>query len=386
MIMRTQDEKIRELIAEQAAEWHVAHSEGALSPQQASAFMHWLRISPTHVAEYLAIAALARDVSEAARHSTASVLDLAYKEESVLPLRNDSALSTRGVSSPQMHRAFSSRRPHHVSQWPRVPWLAMAASLLVASLAALAGVHWLGSNSDVQTFSTGRGEERSLQLSDNTLVQLDSDSAITVRFDGSRRQVVLNRGQAFFKVFKDPARPFSVRVGDSLIRDIGTAFDVYQRKADTTITVAEGRVQVWSGPSAGMPKHWWSWLRPTGAPSGAPMADLRAGEQVRIASAGKVISQGAVDMQQALAWTRGRIAFDNEVVAQVAAEFNRYNNVQISMEDGSVGELPISGTFNVHDVSTFVAFLGTLPHVRVEKRGDHILVGVDREKKQHIHE
>jgi transmembrane sensor len=135
-----------------------------------------------------------------------------------------------------------------------------------------------------------------------------------------------------------------------------------------------------------MPKHWWSWWRPTGASSGAPMADLRAGEQVRIASAGKVISQGAVDMQQALAWTRGRIAFDNEVVAQVAAEFNRYNNVQISMEDGSVGELPISGTFNVHDVSTFVAFLGTLPHVRVEKRGDHILVGVDREKKQHIHE
>jgi transmembrane sensor len=107
---------------------------------------------------------------------------------------------------------------------------------------------------------------------------------------------------------------------------------------------------------------------------------------VRIASAGKVISQGAVDMQQALAWTRGRIAFDNEVVAQVAAEFNRYNNVRISMEDGSVGELPISGTFNVHDVSTFVAFLGTLPHVRVEKHGDHIFVGVDREKKRHIRE
>jgi transmembrane sensor len=94
-----------------------------------------------------------------------------------------------------------------------------------------------------------------------------------------------------------------------------------------------------------------------------------------------LISPPAVDVQQAVAWTHGRIAFDNEAVARVAAEFNRYNNVQISMEGASVGALPISGTFNVHDVNTFVAFLGTLPHVHVEKHGDHIFVGVDREKK-----
>jgi transmembrane sensor len=346
--------------------------------------MHWLRISPTHVAEYLTIAALARDVSDAARHSTSSVLDLAEEEgESVQSLRNESVLSTGGISSPQMHRALFPRRSRHISQRPRVPWLAVAASLLVASLAALAGVHWFGLNPDVQTFATGRGEERSLQLSDNTLVQLDSDSAITVRFDGSRRRVAVEQGQAFFKVFKDPERPFSVQVGKSLIKDIGTAFDVYRREADTTITVAEGRVQVWNGPSIQTPKHWWSWLRPASDSSGAPVADLRAGERVRIASTGKIISQGEADMQEALAWTHGRIAFDNEAVAQVAAEFNRYNNVRISMEDGSVGELPISGTFNVHDVNTFVAFLGTLPHVRVERRGDHIFVGADREKNRH---
>lgn len=385
--MHTQDEKIRELIAEQAAEWHVGHSEGALSPQQARAFMHWLRISPVHVAEYLKIAALARDVSDAARRSTASTLELASEEgEPVQPLRTQRMASTGEISSPRMHRMRSSRRSRHASRWPRARGLAAVAGLLVVSLAAWTGVHWLASNADVQTFATGRGEERSLQLQDNTLVQLDSDSAITVRFDGSRRQVVLDRGQAFFKVFKDPVRPFSVQVGDSLIRDIGTAFDVYRRKADTTITVAEGRVQVWSGPSSRTSTHWWSWLRPAGGPAGAPVADLRAGEQVRIASTGKIISQGEVDMQEALAWTHGRIAFDNQAVAQVAAEFNRYNNVQISMEDGSVGELPISGTFNVHDVSTFVAFLGTLPHVRVEKHGDHIFVGVDREKNRHSHD
>ena len=120
-------------------------------------------------------------------------------------------------------------------------WAAAAAGILLVSLATLAGAYWLGSHARVQTFATGHGEERSLQLPDNTLVQLDSDSAITIRFNEGQRRVVVDRGQAFFKVSKDPARPFSVQVGDSLIRDIGTAFNVYQRTVDTTVTVAEGR-------------------------------------------------------------------------------------------------------------------------------------------------
>lgn len=385
--MHTPDEKLRELIAEQAAEWHVAHSDGGLSPQQARAFMHWLRTSPTHVAEYLAITALAKDAGDAARRSTAPVPDLAGQDETpVRSLRAGHAVSTDGISSPQAHRALSSSRLRRVPRRSRVRWLAAAAGLVAASLAVLVGVHWPGWNTDVQTFATGRGEERSLQLPDNTLVQLDSDSAITIRFDGSRRRVAVDRGRAFFKVFKDPARPFSVQAGDSLIRDIGTAFDVYRRKADTTITVSEGRVQVWNEASIQDSRHWWSWLRPAGSSVGAPVADLGAGEQVRIDGKGQVAALGSVDMQQALAWTHGRIAFDNEAVAQVAAEFNRYNNVQISVEGASIGAVPITGTFNVHDVGTFVAFLGTLPGVHAEAHGDRILVSAGHGKERSPHE
>lgn len=380
--MRTQDEKLRELIAEEAAEWHVAHAEGGLRPHQARAFMHWLRTSPVHVAEYLAIAEVARGAGEAARQSTTPIPDLESGEETpVRSLHGDHATSIDGISSPHMHRVLSPRGSRQAARRPRTRWVAVAAGILIVSLATLAGAYWLGSNTRVQTFATGHGEERSLQLPDNTLVQLDSDSAITIRFNEGQRLVVVDRGQAFFKVFKDPARPFGVQVGDSLIRDIGTAFNVYQRTDDTTVTVAEGRVQIWREPSGQSAGRWWSWPRSSRDASGPPVADLTAGEQVRIADSGKVTSLGTVDVQQAVAWTHGRIAFDNEAVARVAAEFNRYNNVQISMEGASVGALPISGTFNVHDVNTFVAFLGTLPHVHVEKHGDHIFVGVDREKK-----
>lgn len=380
--MRTSDEKLRELIAEQAAEWHVAHADGGLSPQEARAFMRWLRTSPVHVAEYLAIAAVARDACDASRRSTASLLDLAAREENpAQPLGTGHMLPASETAPLQVRRKLSTNRPRPVPRKTRTRWASVAAALLVVSLAALVGTHRSGWHADAQTFATERGEVRSLQLPDNTLVQLDSDSAIAIRFDGAQRRVVVERGQAFFKVFKDSARPFSVQVGDSVIRDIGTAFDVYRRAADTTVTVSEGRVQVWNGLPDEHSRLWWSWLRPSRDAGDAPVADLDAGKQVRIDNAGQVIALGAVDVQQALAWTSGRIAFDNEAVAAVAAEFNRYNNVQISVESASVGATPITGTFNVHDVGTFVAFLGTLPGVHAEERGDRIIVGSGQKKR-----
>lgn len=89
-------------------------------------------------------------------------------------------------------------------------------------------------------------------------------------------------------------------------------------------------------------------------------------------------SQGPIDVQRATAWTQGNIAFENQSIAAVAAEFNRYNNLQISVIDPRIATLPISGTFDAHDVSTFVAFLDSLPDVHVETESQHLVVVASR--------
>ena len=58
------------------------------------------------------------------------------------------------------------------------------------------------------TYSTGVGQTFTARLDDGTRVQLNTDSAVRVRFDKGQRKVVLMRGQAFFDVAHDAAHPF----------------------------------------------------------------------------------------------------------------------------------------------------------------------------------
>lgn len=383
--MRSHDDALRTLIAGQAAEWHVAHADCVLDPQQAREFMRWLRTSPIHVAEYLAIAAIAKDLSGTAQDSTELLQDLLADEEktSVRRLQAPTDDATGEMLSP---RAYHGRVPDRVhrrygSRRTVIRWVSAVAVTVAASVAVLAGWHWSATQAHAETIATRHGEERSFQLADNTRVQLDSDSAISVRFDGNSRGVVLERGQAYFRVAKDPGRPFVVRVGRSLIRDVGTAFDVYRHASNVTITVAEGRIQVWNVRRQQRKlARWLGWLASEGKPRGRPVAELGAGEQVRVTDMGQVTSLGSVNVQRALAWRYGRIAFDNESVDSVTAEFNRYNNVQIAIQDPQIGTLPISGVFDVHDVPTFVAFLESLPGAKVEWRGGRVFVHHARQR------
>lgn len=383
--MRSHDDALRTLIAGQAAEWHVAHADCVLDPQQAREFMRWLRTSPIHVAEYLAIAAIAKDLSGTAQDSTELLQDLLADEEqtSVRRLQVPTDGAPCEMPAPRAYHGRTSGRGHrrYVSRRPIIRWASVVAVSLAASAAVFAGWHWSATQAHAETIATRHGEERSFQLADNTRVQLDSDSAISVRFDGNSRGVVLERGQAYFRVAKDPGRPFVVRVGRSLIRDVGTAFDVYRHASNVTITVAEGRIQVWNVRRQQRKlARWLGWLASEGKPRGRPVAELGAGEQVRVTDMGQVTSLGSVNVQRALAWRYGRIAFDNESVDSVTAEFNRYNNVQIAIQDPQIGTLPISGVFDVHDVPTFVAFLESLPGAKVEWRGGRVFVHHARQR------
>lgn len=378
--MQIQDETLKDLITDQAAAWFVTHREGTLTTVQQNDFMRWLRTSPMHVAEYLAIAAIARDIGDAAQQDTTSLQQLLGEVEVADRVVSIERAASARLSDSSPHECRASSRPGHPARASRpvarslVRWANVAAWVLVTT-AVMFGVRWFTSRPQVQTYHTSHGEQRSLQLPDNTFVRLNSDSAIVVRFSGHERLVDVTRGQAYFEVAKDPRRPFGVRVGGLLIRDIGTAFDVYRQDSATTVTVAEGQVQVWPVPPASRSSGWLDFgQRPLEASRGHPLVDLVAGHQARIAASGVVESQGPVDVAQATAWLQGKIVFDDESIAAVAAQFNRYNNAQISVTDPEIGALPISGTFAAHDVATFVAFLGTIHGVHTRTLGRRIII------------
>jgi len=159
-------------------------------------------------------------------------------------------------------------------------------------------------------------------------------------------------------------RQFRVAAGDVHVLAVGTRFDSYRRPDATVVTVVEGSVAVLSGrpPLPGA----------IGFPARATR--VNAGYQAHVDTGGVPAQPMAVDVQQAVAWLKRRIAFEQRPLGEVANEFNRYVAIRIEIDDPVLRILPISGVFDAYDVDSFSAFLQTLDGVRVERAATRIRV------------
>ena len=101
----------------------------------------------------------------------------------------------------------------------------------------------------VDTYSTGRGVRKYLQLADGTVVWLNNGSVLRVRKMAAKdqlREVWLSEGEAYFEVAKNPAKPFIIHVDSLQTRVLGTAFNIraYRELPQVQITVTAGKVQI----------------------------------------------------------------------------------------------------------------------------------------------
>jgi len=105
-----------------------------------------------------------------------------------------------------------------------------------------------------------------------------------------------------------------------------------------------------------------------------PMAHVKKPSQRllhgRIGSAEPVQAQA----RQALACAEHKIVFKHRALGEVAAEFNRYGSIPVEIEDAALRALPVSGMLDAGDTESFVAFLKTLPGVRVERTPTRVRV------------
>jgi transmembrane sensor len=221
------------------------------------------------------------------------------------------------------------------------------------------------------------GEFRELALPDGSTVRLNTDSTIEIAFAAGERRVRLRRGEAHFTVAKDSAWPFFVEAGGIAVRAVGTAFNVRLRTGGVEVLVTEGKVRV-SDP-----------VRATGPakpeiPGAAPdLPLLNAGERMLIPVAGSPaepvtpvapVLVPAAEIERALAWQDQRIEVVAVPLAELVAEFNRYNGRRLVVEDAGLGARRFGGSFRVDAPETFARLLETRFGLRVERRGEVIVI------------
>ena len=367
--MTPTDEQIRLAIAEQAAEWFVAHRTETLDEAGREAFAEWLKASPVHVEEYLHTAAISGELRRASEDPRLPVEAWIAEATSQLP-----GVEPQQPDAPDSHSSAPNviflgqgpisphgrRAPRWISGWRLAGVLSIPAITLAAFL-----MSFLLSGAPARAYETAHGAQRTWQLADGTMLRLNTDSAVEVRFSRSERVADLERGQAFFKVTHDVHRRFRVIAGQAEVVAVGTQFDVYRYGQTIQVTVLSGRVAVFSGDT--LPASDDATL-----PAGALY--LPAGQRVRIV--GGVIGKPAgVDLHETESWLRGQIAFEQLPLGKVAAEFNRYIPVPIEIDDPSLHSLRVSGVFDDQDSASFLAFVRTLKTgVVVERSASRIRV------------
>ena len=174
----------------------------------------------------------------------------------------------------------------------------------------------LNNKEETNILTTPRGGTFQLELSDGTKVWLNTNSSFTYPavFAGSERRVKLN-GEAYFEVAKNPSKPFLVETGQSVVRVLGTHFNV-EAYSGTYTTLMEGSVEMSTEKNKVI---------------------LRPGQQGEADNNHSAIQITSPDLEQVLAWRKNNFWFNNAGYPEIMKVLARWYPMQVQFSDSVNG-------------------------------------------------
>lgn len=334
-------------IEEEAAAWVWRLDDEPVPEPVRRAFSEWLGKDARHRSAYEEFNKLWRSLDTlTATEGDEKIAALAAAQ---VPLRTPAAASAQRRR--KRRRVFAA---------------ALAASVALAAV----GLYWLRSGNEEQTLATAVGQQLNAKLADGSMVDLNTNTIIETKFQARRRDVELRKGEALFKVAHDKERPFYVHAGNTVVRAVGTEFNVRLRDNDEVeVTVAEGRVEVTSGNTS-------STIVPSVAPKAAPVAretTLDVGQRLSTKATMPIETINPVRLNNVLAWREGAIVFDGERLSRAVEELNRYTDMRLVITDPAIGELRVGGRFSATDVDDFLRALARVLPVQTRRAPGRIV-------------
>jgi transmembrane sensor len=326
MTVMAMTERDPDLLRE-ASEWFARLDGEELSADDLVRFAAWRRRSPQHERAFLHLSAAWSSPELEAALATLKPVD--HKP----PSRTVSTSAMRGTG-----------------RWK--PALAAATVLGLVSLWSL--------NADLLTllhadYSTSTGEQQTVHLQDQSSIILNTNTALAASLDGSVRRIRLFKGEALFRVHRDPDRPFIVEYEDTTVRVLGTEFAVRARGHGITVTVVHGAVEVGASGDAASIRH------------------LTDGQQVSAGPDGLSMPR-SVDPADLIAWTRRHLPVTNVPLAEVIQEIQRYHAGYVWLWNPANADIRVTGIYDLSNtMETLTVLAKTLP-IRMDRLTDHVVI------------
>ena len=302
--------------ADQALQWFALLQSGDATGADRRRFQSWLQAGALHRQEFEKLSTLWADLDGAK------------------PLLQDeltrAAMDWEAAAHRQGHRT--------VRRW-NAGWV--TAALAICLLLIVTGGWWL-ITPEIMEYRTLKGEQRTVGLSDGSMVTLNTSTALTTKISMFHRTIVLREGEAYFAVSHEQNRPFEVMAANRIVRDVGTRFVVRREEEKVTVTVVEGAVDV---------------QRLEKESAGEPWQRLTAGDRVSYEPQRVPSAIEKVSLAESTAWMEGKVIFEERPLSEVVLEIGRYQTGEIRILDPRVEAFKVSGVFGVHDREGFLKAL-----------------------------
>ncbi|WP_235601008.1 FecR domain-containing protein [Yersinia entomophaga] len=302
--------------AREAVFWLTHLMDDAATEQDRQAWLHWRNQHPDNERAWRHIESCCADFSRLnvqAAHSTLSILGKTKLGKT----------NRRGV-------------------------LKLLAASCITGGGVILGGHsrgWLSWQAD---YHTDIGEQKSLTLEDGTHLQLNTQTAVNVRYSDVARQIVLIRGEVMVESgqLEQQAhfpRPLSLETPQGRIVAIGTRFSVYLKGTQSEVDVYQGAVRLSPRSlrqSLTIPAGQGGWL----SASGCGVKPL---------------------IREKSAWVKGQLLVDNQKLSDFLAELSRYRSGVVRCQP-EASSLRLSGVFPLADTDRILKALPDVLPVQVK--------------------
>ena len=189
-----------------------------------------------------------------------------------------------------------------------------------------------------------------VNFTDQTKVALFRNSSLQYpETFGKQREVHLLKGEAFFQVASDPAKPFLVHTRLATVKVLGTAFNVMSRTDQLEISVDQGRVLVYTTSDS---------------------VYLNAGEA---ASLQPVTNHFVIHQSNSNVWSYAthKYVFNNTSLAEVFDYVEKAQNCEIRTSDTTIGNCKLTATFESVSTEYMLTLITEALNLSVIKHDDH---------------
>ncbi len=332
-----------ERINNEAREWFTLMQSGSVSELEQQQLQEWLHANNAHQNAYDQYKMIWQDLG-----NLKNTKELAALKRSVKPSPLESV--SRGLRG-----IFSGL--HALN-----PKSQFGVALASVALLVIVAIGFQPEKIVTQEFATTTGEVKTFTLEDGSEITLGAKSELKAWATKKERHIILVNGQAFFKVAKNPQRPFWVDAGETKVRVVGTQFDVRKGSDRTRVAVLEGIVNV-SGA--------------TKSTNQAPVV-LTAGQQVTRLNAGKFEAVNPISVSELESWRNGRLIYLRASLADVVADANRYFNNSISLGSKNLADLKVTAAVSTNQMDALTDMLSTSLPVVLQRDAQNNIVIMSR--------